>query len=80
MDITIVVSKQLEASEDERWSATAFTEGFGVKVASPNKEKAIRNLHAKLKQMSRFSRIARSALEVRRLGFHTVKIKTKHEN
>ena len=80
MDITIVVNKQSEALEDERWLTTAFTEGFGVKATGPNKDKAIRNLHAKLKLMNRFSRIARSTLEVNRLGFHTVKIKTKHEN
>ena len=73
MNIKINVRHNPEENEDNRYEAFAYTEGYGVKAYGSTIPKAMRKLRDKLKDMNKFSRIARTVLE-QRLGYHVIDV------
>lgn len=69
MIVSILIKKNEEAPEGEQYEGYAYTEGFGVKVTGSSNGNVMRKLHAKLKVVSKFARIARTELEIK-LGYH----------
>lgn len=81
MRITIYTKSVVGDEGQLMWNAYAFTDGIGLKSQAPTKKGALFNLHKKLKAMHKFTRIARSMLEVN-MGLHycTVNIKQPEIN
>lgn len=80
MKINIIINKNLEAAnDDESWQATAHTKGIGVKVSGSSMGNTLRNLQKKLKEMNKFSRIARTVIESR-MGYHQVNVNFKEKD
>lgn len=69
MNISIVVKRLPEPVNNDSYEAYAYTSGFGVKASGYSDIAALRALRKKLKEMHRFSSLARASLETK-MGWH----------
>jgi hypothetical protein len=85
MDIQIITRKISKPNEKTLWEATALSQDFEVNVTAASELESLRQLHANLRLMYRFSRVARTKLELT-MGWHKChtnifkKIEEEHED
>ena len=73
MNVKITVKKIQDNPNKEEFKAYAYTEGFGLNAVGHTESAALYALHKKLKQMHKFTMLARATLETK-MGWHNCTI------